>query len=495
MACAWTRRQFLGQLGVGLATAAAPQLSPAGRSSRGRRPPNIVVIFTDDQGYGDVGAFGAKDLATPHLDRAAAEGVRFTSFYVAQPVCSASRAGLLTGCYPNRVGISGALGPNSKIGISDDEVTLAELCRARGYATAIFGKWHLGHHARFLPTRHGFDEFLGIPYSNDMWPLHPDLVSLPADAAERKRSYPDLPLLEGEQIVNPKVTPADQTRFTATFTRRAVDFIRRNRARPFFLYVPHPMPHVPLFASERFRGKSPRGLYGDVISEIDWCVGRILETLRELDLDQDTLVIFTSDNGPWLSYGNHSGTTGPLREGKGTTWEGGVRVPCIARWPGKIPAGATCDEPAMTIDILPTVAGLIGASLPMHKIDGKDIWPLMAGADGAKSPHEVLYFYYHQNDLEALRAGRWKLVFQHQYRTLEGTPGQDGVPGPYTHPHCGLELYDLKSDIGEQRNVAEEHPEVVKRLQGLAELARQDLGDSLTDREGRNVRPPGRIES
>jgi len=458
-----------------------------------KRTPNIVVIFTDDQGYSDVGVYGAQGFRTPHLDQMAAEGVRFTDFYTAQPVCSASRAALLTGCYPNRIGIAGALGPRAKHGIHEREVTIAELCKSKGYATAIFGKWHLGHHKKFLPVQHGFDEYCGIPYSNDMWPLHPNFAKLPPNAEKRKRGYPNLPLIEGDQIVDDEITPEEQTRFTTLFTERAVKFIERNKDRPFFLYVPHPMPHVPLFVSDKFKGKSQQGLYGDVIMEIDWSVGRILDALKRHGLDDNTLVIFTTDNGPWLSYGNHGGSCRPLREGKGSTWEGGIRQPCIVRWPGKIPAGSVCHEPAMTIDIFPTIAQLIGAALPDHKIDGLDIWPLMSGTPGAKSPHEVLYFYYHQGALEALRSGRWKLVFPHKYRSLTGKPGQDGTPNGYSQLKCGLELYDLRNDVGEQHNVIDQHPDVVKRLEALAEKARDDLGDSLTKREGKNTRPAGKL--
>jgi arylsulfatase A len=488
-----TRREFLKAVGAGTAALALPRPLGGAEADSRKRLPNIVIIFTDDQGYSDVGVYGAQGFQTPNLDRMAAEGIRFTSFYVAQPVCSASRAALLTGCYPNRIGITGALGPYDTHGLDDREVTIAELCKSKGYATAIFGKWHLGHHPRFLPTRHGFDEFCGIPYSNDMWPLHPDLVKLPPDSEKRKRGYPDLMLYEREQIVNAKVTPEDQAQFTTGFTQRAVDFIRRNQDRPFFLYLAHPMPHVPLFVSEQYKGKSEQGLYGDVIMEIDWSVGEILGVLARHGLADNTLVIFTSDNGPWLSYGNHAGSAGPLREGKGTTWEGGVRQPCIMRWPGKIPPGSVCREPAMTIDVVPTVARLIDAPLPDHPIDGKDIWPLMSGVSGAQSPHEVLYFYYHANDLEALRSGRWKLVLPHTYRSLTGQPGRDGTPDGYSYPQCGLELYDLENDVGEQHDVSDKHPEVVSRLQALAERARDDLGDSLTNREGRNRRPPGRL--
>jgi arylsulfatase A-like enzyme len=427
----------------------------------------------------------------------AAEGMRFTDFYVAQPVCSASRAGLLTGCYPNRIGITGALGPNARHGIHEGEVTLAELCKSKGYATAAFGKWHLGHHRPFLPPQHGFDEYLGIPYSNDMWPLHPDLVNLPEGAAKRKRGYPDLPLIENNDVVNPKITSGDQRRFTTRFTERAVGFIARHRDRPFFLYVAHPMPHVPLHVSDKFDGKMEAGLYGDVISEIDWSVGRILQALRENGVDEKTLVIFATDNGPWLSYGDHAGSTGPLREGKGTTFEGGVRVPCIMRWPGHVPAGGVCREPAMTIDVLPTVAAIIGADLPGHVIDGKSIRGLMMGEIGASSPHEALFFYYHRNDLEAMRSGRWKLHFPHRYRSMEGRdPGRGGTPGKYDYDRrTGLELYDLSRDVSESIDVAAEHPEVIERLLELADSMRADLGDALTKVEPAGAREPGRLET
>ena len=447
------------------------------------RPPNFVIIFTDDQGYQDVGCFGSPDIETPHLDRMAAEGVRFTDFYASQAVCSASRAALLTGCYPNRIGIHGALGPQSKTGIHDDEWTIAEILKTRGYATAIYGKWHLGHHPQFLPPRHGFDDYFGLPYSNDMWPFHPT-------AGDR---FPVLPLIEDDEIIVPVVEAADQARLTTWYTQRAVRFIEKNKEQPFFLYVPHSMPHVPLFVSEKFAGKSKRGLYGDVISEIDWSVGEILAALKQHGLDEHTLVIFTSDNGPWLSYGNHAGTALPLREGKGTTWDGGQREPCIMRWPGKIPAGAVCTDLAATIDILPTLAGLAGAEVPGDRIiDGKDIWPLMAGEPNAKSPHEAYYFYWIRN-LQAVRSGKWKLHLPHEYRSLKGEPGHGGRPGLYVQRKTGLALYDLENDIGESTNVADKHPEVVQRLQELVEHAREDLGDSAQKRVGKNVREPGRI--
>ncbi|MEQ8787726.1 MAG: sulfatase [Pirellulaceae bacterium] len=443
------------------------------------RPPNIVIVFADDLGYADVGCFGAAGYETPHIDRLASEGVKFTNFYVAQAVCGASRAALLTGCYPNRIGMLGAPSHRSNHGIADEELLLSELVKQQGYATAIFGKWHLGHHRPFLPLQHGFDEYFGLPYSNDMWPYHPT-----------SKAFPDLPMFEGNKIVNPKVTPEDQTHLTTWYTEHAVDFIDRNKDRPFLLYVAHSMPHVPLFVSDKFDGKTKRGLFGDVISEIDWGVGQILAALEKHGIDDDTLVMFTSDNGPWLSYGDHAGSAGPLREGKGTAWEGGVREPCAMRWPGKIQPGTVCNEVAATIDIVPTVAALTGAKLSENTIDGKNIWPLMAGERGARSPHDA-YFYFWGRELHAVRRGKWKLHFPHEYRSLAGEPGRDGLPGPYEQMKCGLELYDLKRDVGEQHDLAAEHPEVVKQLTALADKKRAELGDSLTGAAGNGLRTPG----
>ena len=456
-------------------------------------PPNIVVIFIDDMGYADIGPFGGT-IPTPNLDRMAKEGMKFTDFVVSSAVCSASRAALLTGCYHKRVGIAGALAPDAQIGLADTETTIAELCKQKGYATACFGKWHLGHHPKFLPLQHGFDEYFGLPYSNDMWPLHPDYAKLPPDAAKRKQGYPDLPLIEGNRIVNSKVTGEDQANLTTWYTEHAVSFIERHRDHPFFLYVPHSMVHVPLFVSDKFRGKSKQGLYGDVVMEIDWSVGQILDTLHRLDLDDNTLVLFTSDNGPWLSYGNHAGSAGPLREGKGTMFEGGIREPTIMRWPGHVPAGAACSELASTIDLLPTIGKLIGAELPQHTIDGLDITPLLFGTPGAVSPHEVFCCYYAGGELQAVRDAHWKLHFPHQYATLAGRPGGiDGSPAPYENVPIALSLYDLHADPGEAKDVAAAHADVVERLQRLAQAARADLGDTLTGTKGTGVREPGRL--
>ncbi len=445
--------------------------------------PNIVIIFTDDQGYNDVGVFGAQGYETPHLDKMAKEGVTFTNFYVPHAVCSASRASILTGCYANRVGIFGALDHTATHGLNPGEVTLAELVKPQGYKTAIFGKWHLGHLSPFLPTEQGFDEFFGLPYSNDMWPHHP----------ERPDHYPPLPLYEGNQVID---TLDDQSMLTTWYTERAVDFIENNKAEPFLLYLAHSMPHVPLFVSDKFKGKSQNGLYGDVIMEIDWSVGEIMKTLEKNGLEENTLVIFTSDNGPWLSYGTHAGSADPLREGKGTSWEGGIRVPTIMKWKERIPAGKVQEKNGMTIDLFPTIAHLTGAKLPEHIIDGKNIWPLIEDPEEGISPQEAYFIYYNTNELQAVLMGEWKLYFPHRYRSL--APGQetpdDGKPIKYEMLAIeASELYHLKEDISESNNVIDQHPEIVKKMTELAEGAREDMGDALTGREGKNQREAGKF--
>jgi arylsulfatase A len=457
------------------------QARRAGAAVGAQRLPNVIIVYADDLGYADIGPFSTSLAAarprTPNLDRMAAEGIRLTNFYVAQAVCSASRMALLTGTYPNRVGISGALNHTAKHGINPDEVTIAEVLKQRGYAAAIFGKWHLGHHKPFLPLRHGFDEYLGLPYSNDMWPHHP----------QQKNFYPDLPLIEGDEVI--QLDP-DQSTLTALYTERATRFIERHRDTPFFLYVPHTMPHVPLFVSHAFKGKTGGGLYGDVIAEIDWSVGQILDAVNRAGLDNDTLVIFTSDNGPWMSYGDHAGSPGPFRESKGTSFEGGVRVPFLARWPGRIPKAAVGHLPAMTIDLLPTIAALAGAPVAKERIiDGRDMWPLLANQPDAKAPHDALYFYWGA-ELHAVRSGKWKLHLPHPYQSLEHA-GKDGSPGKYVRKEIDLSLFDLDQDAGETTNLATQQPDVVKQLLDYAERARDDLGDSLTKRTGRNVRPAG----
>jgi arylsulfatase len=429
----------------------------------------------------------------------AAEGMKFTSFYVAQPVCTASRAAILTGSYSNRVGLFGALNHTSTIGISEHELLIPQFLKQHGYATACFGKWHLGHQVKFSPLRHGFDEFAGLPYPNDNGPEHPTI-----------KGIPPLPWFEGEEITgyNP-----DQNLFTRKITELGVHFIEQHKDRPFFLYLAHIMPHVPIHASDSFRGKSGAGLYADVIGELDWSMGVVLDTLKRLGLDESTLLIFTSDNGPFLSYGEHAGSATPFRGGKLTTFEGGVRMPFIARWPGKIPAGKTSDAVITGMDLYPTFSRLAGASLPNYQIDGRDIWPLLSG-QSTESPHEAFY-YYGGEELQAVRSGRWKLHFPHQYLEVAAEPGKGGLPSnfanlkPQPSTQSGLEgiasrhgykvldlplsLFDLETDPGESKNVAGEHPDIVERLGALAETMRSDLGDKLTGRNPTSARKPGSL--
>ena len=426
------------------------------------RPPNVIIIFTDDQGYEDVGVYGATGFRTPHLDRMAAEGIRLTDFYVAAGVCTPSRAALLTGCYPKRVGLAHrVLFPYSSTGLHPDEITIPELLGPRGYRSICIGKWHLGHHEMFMPLRQGFDEFFGVPYSNDM-----------DGHLYKRRNFqaPPLPFYRGKTVIE---SGPDQRFLTQRYTEEAVRFIGENRDRPFFLYLAHSMPHRPIHASPPFRNHSELGLYGDVIEEIDASVGQILSTLLRHDIDERTLVIFTSDNGPWRAR-----SSGPLRGKKNSTWEGGQRVPCIARFPGTIPAGQVCHALITAMDFLPTLAAYADVELPANRIiDGKNIATLLEGT-ASRSPHEAFYFY-RDDRLQAVRAGPWKL---HVFR-----PGWKDRSRPPL-------LFDLEKDVSERNDVAAEHPDVVERLLKLAERAREDLGDAATGREGANVRPVGRLE-
>lgn len=459
-------------------------------------PPNIVLIFMDDMGYGDLSCYGAAGYQTPNMDRLAAEGMRFTNFLSAQPVCTASRAGLLTGCYPNRIGLFGALFPRAQTGINADETTLAELLRSNGYATAIYGKWHLGDHARFLPRNHGFEEYVGLPYSNDMWPTGYD-GKPNTDPNHIKARFTPLPLLMNEDTLRLVQTLDDQATLTGLYTQKAVGFIAKNRRKPFFLYLPHSMPHVPLAASPNFKGKTQNGLYGDVMTEIDWSVGEVMKTLKTNGLDKNTIVIVTSDNGPWQQYGNHAGSTGGLREAKGGVFEGGLRVPCIVRWPGRVPAGQVCNQLASTIDLLPTLARQAGATLPNHRLDGVDLTDLWLGQTAVQPRREFLY-YYGKNNLMAVRRDNWKLILPHKGRTHEqgNRVGKDGFPGQSIEnfDHM-LALYDLNHDPGERHDVQQQFPEKVAELQSLAEAARRDLGDDLTNAPGTNRRPVGTVAS
>ena len=461
------------------------------------RPPNIILIVADDMGYGDAGCYGATDIHTPNIDRMAGEGIRFTNFNVAQAVCTASRAALLSGCYPNRIGMSGAFNHTSTSGINPEETLLSELCKTRGYATACFGKWHLGTRQEFDPNHNGFDQWLGLPYSNDNGPLHPSV-----------RGIPSLPLIENGLTI---ALNSDQSTFTKMFTDKAVEFIAANKANPFFLYVPHVMPHVPIAASKDFQGKSSRGLYGDAVEEVDWSVGQILSAIRNNQLDDLTLVLFLSDNGPFLSYGNHAGSAGPFREGKLTTFEGGVRVPFIARWPEHIAAAKTCDELITGLDLMPTLAKLIGAPLPARKIDGEDLSSLLLGQPGAHG--RSVFAYYSGSELHAVREGNWKLHVQHEYLTVNGPAGSNGKPAnfenmkPNSIEESGvrgiasrhgykvvpleLSLFDLAADPGESVNVAAQHPQLVSQLSEHVAKFRRELGDSLTSQAGIGLRPIG----
>ena len=455
--------------------------------------PNVVIVFTDDQGYQDLSIFGSPNIHTPHLDQMAKEGLKLTNFYAAQAVCSASRAALLTGCYPNRIGISGALFPHHDVGINPKETTLAEMLKAKGYNTGIFGKWHLGHHPKFLPTNHGFDEFIGIPYSNDMWPVDYDGNQVPQDHHLAK-SYPQLPYFKDFEVIKEIRTLEQQGQLTTELTEAAVDFIDRNKGNPFFLYVPHPMPHTPIAVSDKFKGKSEQGLYGDVIMEIDWSVGQIVKKLKEHNLHENTLIIFTSDNGPWLSFGNHAGSALPLREGKGTVWEGGQREPCIVYYPKGIKGGRTIDTPMMAIDVLPTIAEITGSDLPVNKIDGKSAWNIWTGKTN-QSQHQAFFFYYKENELHGVRYKDWKLYFPHTYRTLNTKAGgKDGYQVKYEMNKIEkIELYNLILDISETNDVASEFPEVVEKIKSLADEMRIKLGDKLYEIEGTENRSIGRL--
>ena len=434
--------------------------------------PNFIVIFCDDLGYGDLGCYGSTVNRTPRIDRMAEEGIRFMEFYSSSPVCTPSRASLLTGCYARRVGLhEDATGhwvliPRSRRGLSPDEVTLPEMLKEQGYATTCIGKWHLGDQPEHLPTQHGFDSYYGIPYSNDM--------------AQARRGDPPLPLVRGRAVIE---APADQSTLTRRYTEEAIRFIEDQRESPFFLYLPHTFPHLPLFASEAFKDKSANGRYGDSVEEIDWSTGEILDCLERCGLDENTLVIFTSDNG---SNGRNGGSNAPLAGAKGSTMEGGMRVPLIARWPGRIAPGALCEEMATMMDWLPTLGGFAGASLPERKIDGHDIADLLLAQEDATSPYEAL-FYYRRRQLQAVRSGDWKY-----HLPLEQTHMNWTSPEP-TSPGRKGKLVNLAEDLRETTDVSEEQPEVLKKLQSLAEIAMTELGHE--ELEGSEQRPARTLES
>ncbi|MBI1319600.1 MAG: sulfatase-like hydrolase/transferase [Candidatus Hydrogenedens sp.] len=440
---------FAAVLASGVARAEAPR-------------PNFVVFFLDDSGYSDFQPFGHPRFDTPNMRRLAEEGRRFTQFYVPQAICSASRAALLSGCYPQRTKVFGAHGPGAR-GLEPAFPTLAEVLKPAGYATAVFGKWHIGDQEDTRPPARGFDESCGLMYSNDMWAGHP----------EHPEKWGKVPLqfYENGEVIIDSVTAEDQKTLTRRYTEHAVDFIGRHKEAPFFLYVPHNMPHVPLFCSPEFEGKSGAGLYGDVLLELDWSLGQILDALDAAGVADNTVVLFTSDNGPWTSYGNHAGST-PFREAKGTSFDGGVRSACIVRWPGHVPAGTVSPDTWCTIDVAPTFAALAGTSFATE-IDGRDVWPLVTGQSGATNPHEAYYLTNNASFESVLTGdGQWKLHLPHGYRQVE-TFGRDGQPGQYRQIKIEQSLYHLDADPYEVHNVIEAHPEVAERLEALAETHRE----------------------
>jgi arylsulfatase A len=451
-----TRRSFL---------AAAAGLSSLPGRARPHRPPNFVVILLDDSGWADFRPFGDTPYATPNVQRLASQGCRFNNFYVPQAICSASRSALLSGCYPGRTKVTGAHPPGGR-GLDPSYATLGQVLRPAGYRTAVFGKWHIGDQPDTRPPARGFDESCGLMYSNDMWEFHPT-------AAKSYENHP-LHFWENGQVKIERVTKEHQPHLTTWYTEHAVDFIRRQRRNPFLLYLPHSMPHVPLFASEKFKGKSGAGLYGDVMMEIDWSVGEVMGALHKAGLDDDTLVFFSSDNGPWLSYGNHAGKT-PFREGKATGFDGGTRSACVLRYPGRIPAGAASTRCWSTVDMLPTLAGLAGAQPPANGIDGRNVWDYIRGAPGLANPHD--YYPFSTNTVfEGVISGdgHWKLHLPHAYQALDA-PGAGGSPGRYRREQLPLSLFDMQNDPHETVNVIDKYPEVAARMKGWAEEHREQF--------------------
>ena len=421
--------------------------------------PNIVLIFLDDAGFADFQPFAETRYPTPNVARLAEEGRSFYNFYVPQAICSASRAALLTGTYPERNGLFGAHAPRER-GLDPGFVTMGEMLQDAGYVTAHFGKWHVGDHPETRPQERGFDEVSGIMYSNDMWAEHPTNPDFWG-------RYP-LQYWKNNEIEIDSVTAADQTYFTTWFTEDSVDFINRNSDRPFFLYLPHPQPHVPLFVSEKFKGASGTGLYGDVIMEIDWSVGEIMNALEQSGIRDNTIIIFTSDNGPWLTYGNHSGQT-PYREGKSTSFDGGIRSPLVISWPGQVDANTVSHDTFFSIDFMPTIAMLTGAELPGYELDGKEVWDLIVGVDGAENPHEY-YSITRGNQFQGVISadGKWKLMLPHNYIHVI-TGGKDGLPGSSSQVAIDTTLYDMVHDPYEKLNVIEEYPDIAKKLMQYAE--------------------------
>ncbi len=452
----YTRRKFLQTSALSTAAMALPNI---GYSQSQEKLPNIVIVFLDDSGWSDFEPFGDPEYITPNVRQLAREGCQFTQFYVPQAICSASRASLLTGCNPGRTRVFGAHGPKAR-GLDPKYATLGEVLKKRGYTTACFGKWHVGDQPDTRPPERGFDESCGLMYSNDMWKHHPG-------NPEYWGKHP-LQYWENGKVVIDDVSKADQTKLTTWFTEHAVDFIGRNKDNPFLLYVPHPMPHVPIFCSKKFEGKSGTGLYGDVMMEIDWSVGQIMKALKSNGVDDNTIVMFTSDNGPWVSYGNHAGST-PFREAKGTTFDGGTRRSLIVKYPGHIEAGSTSEQAFCSIDILPTIAHITGANMPSNPVDGKNVLDILTNQPNAKNPHDY-YPFSNGSEFQALITGdgRWKLHIPHSYRHLKKA-GKDGQPGQYEQRKISYALFDMKNDPYETTNVIEQHPKITSRLKEYAE--------------------------
>lgn len=449
------RRHFLSTAALGLTGLAAP-------AAQAKRP-NFVVIFLDDAGFADFHPFGKPEYPTPNVAQLAREGCRFTNFHVPQAVCSASRSALLSGCYPGRTKVFGAHGPRAR-GLDPKFATMGNVLQSAGYKTAVFGKWHIGDHEDTRPPARGFDESCGLMYSNDMWEYHP----------QNPQAYSKYPLQywNDGKITIERVTPDHQQHLTTWYTERAVDFIQRRRNEPFLVYVPHAMPHVPLFCSDKFRGKSGKGLYADVMMEIDWSVGEINKALKQTGVEKNTVVLFTSDNGPWTSYGNHAGRT-PYREAKGTSFDGGTRSPCIVKFPGQINAGSVSNRMWCTLDVLPTFAQLAGAAPPANPVDGKNVWDLVRGARGAVNPNEY-YPFSNGSNFEGVFSGdgKWKLHLPHSYRVLVEA-GNDGKAGTYRQAKIELSLFDMEKDPYETTNVLDKYPDVTERMKGIAERHRR----------------------
>lgn len=454
--------------------------------------PNVIIIYFDDMGYGDTEPYGMTGIHTPNFNRLAAEGVRFTNYNTVQAVCTASRAALLTGAYTNRVGLSGAIGPRANVALSMQEETIASLLKGNGYNTGMLGKWHLGSEAPYFPMSYGFNSFYGLPYSHDYWATDYDGKPVTKDGDYRK-NWGTVPVIEGDKIINQISTLDQQAEWTTTLTEKAVSFIKQNKKDPFFLYLAHPMPHVPLAVSNKFKGKSELGVFGDVIMELDWSLGEILNTLDKEKLTSNTIIMLMSDNGPWVHFGNNAGSTGGFREGKGTTFEGGTRVPCLMRWPNKIKAGSVSGQLIANIDILPTLMAMTNSPLPAKRIDGMNFLPLLTGKT-TNGPRETLYYYYDRNSLKGVRYKHWKLVLPHKSQSYEtGTLGKDRFPGQVKSIDVPLGLYDLAHDPGERYDVKDLYPDIVKEIMVHVEAAREDLGDDLTKREGANRRLPAKV--